>query len=483
MKKLISSKKLKFIFEKGEDYKTEFKEKADKSLAKEIVAFANSAGGQIYIGITDEGKIKGVDITNELKSQIEDIARKCDPKIPISLKAIQNIIIVEVKESKDKPHRCSSGFYIRSGASSQKLSRDEIWGFMEEEELFRFDRQICKRFKLKEHFDKEKLFSFMDRTNMEYNRRNYIQILENLELIKRQNSKILFKNAGVLFFSKNLDKFFSHAEVSCALFKGTDKHHDIIDRKIFNRDIINNVEDSISFLKKHLRLEYHFPSGQLQRKEVLEIPEDALREALINAVTHRNYLREGVSVTVEIFDDRVEIYNFGTLPKDLKRSDFGKRSSPRNPLIAQLMLRAKYIERMGTGIKKMRGLVKKAGLKPIKFDFTTFTTLTFYRNSLSGGIIKSPEVIAMENLIEKLKDYLSIKDKRANALLQILYQIENNTFSRSSFSKKHNMPLRTLDRNIIFLKKNNLISFEGSKRIGKHKVTEKYKALKKSNEK
>ncbi|MDE0119335.1 MAG: ATP-binding protein, partial [Bdellovibrionales bacterium] len=158
------------ILEKGEDYKTEFKEKVDKSLAKEIVAFANSSGGQIYIGITDENKIEGVDITNELKSQIEDIARKCDPKIPISLQVIQKekILIVEVKESKDRPHRCSSGFYIRSGASSQKLTRDEIWGFMEEEELFRFDRQICKKFKLKEHFDKEKLFSFMDRTRVEY---------------------------------------------------------------------------------------------------------------------------------------------------------------------------------------------------------------------------------------------------------------------------------------------------------------------------
>ncbi len=112
-------------------------------------------------------------------------------------------MIAEVLESKDKPHRCSSGFYICSGASSQKLSRDEIWRFMEEEELFRFDRQICKIFKLKEHFDKEKLFSFMDRTKMEYNRRNYLQILENLEIIKRKNLKILFKNAVVLFFSKN----------------------------------------------------------------------------------------------------------------------------------------------------------------------------------------------------------------------------------------------------------------------------------------
>jgi len=86
----------------------------------------------------------------------------------------------------------------------------------------------------------------------------------------------------------------------------------------------------------------------------------------------------------------------------------------------------------------------------------------------------------MEGLIEKLKEFLSIKDKRANTLLQILYQIENNTFSRSSFSKKNSIPLRTLDRNMIFLKRNNLISFEDSKRVGKYKVTDKYKALKKS---
>ena len=347
------------------------------------------------------------------------------------------------------------------------------------EEFFKFDRQVCKKFKLTEHFDKEKLFSFMDRTGVEYNRRNYIQILENLEVIKKQNSKILFKNAGVLFFSKNLDKFFPHAEVSCALFKGTEKHHNIIDRKIFNRDIINNVEDSLNFLKKHLRLEYHFPKGQLQRKEILEIPEDALREALINAVTHRNYLKEGISVTVEIFEDRVEIYNFGTLPKDLKRSDFGKRSSPRNPLIAQLMLRAKYIERMGTGIRKMRILVKKAGLKPIKFKFTTFTTLTFYRNSLSGGIIKSPEVIAVDNLSELLIEEPGIHRQNIDRMLQILFQIENETFSKNTFAIKYNIPLRSLTRYLTILKKQKLILFNGSKKKGEYKITAKYKSLKK----
>ena len=88
---------------------------------------------------------------------------------------------------------------------------------------------------------------------------------------------------------------------------------------------------------------------------------------------------------MEIFDDRIEIYNFGVLPKGSKRSELGKKSVPRNQLIASLMLKAKYIEGKGTGIKKMRSLVRKAGLKPIKFEFSNFTTVTFYRKPLPGG--------------------------------------------------------------------------------------------------
>ena len=377
---------LEAVLDKGENSKTEFKANKSEGLDREITAFANSKGGKIYIGVTDEGRVKGLEITNRLKSQIEDIAKNCDPKIAVSLKELkkEKVLIVEVPESENKPHRCSSGFYIRSGASSQKLSRDEIWEFMRDEELFEFDAIPCKKFDFKKHFDKKKLFFFLDISEMEYNKRDYIQLLENLGAAKKQGSKIVFNNAGALFFSRDLDRMIPHAEISCALFKGTDKSHPIIDRKIFNNDIINNVEDALGFLKKHLRLEYHFPTGQLQREEVLEIPEEALREALVNAVTHRDYLKEGVSVTVEMYDDRVEIYNFGGLPKGLKRSEFGKKSAPRNKLIASLMLRAHYIEKMGTGIKKMRRLIKEAGLKPIKFEFDSFTTLTFYRKPLKS---------------------------------------------------------------------------------------------------
>ena len=143
------------------------------------------------------------------------------------------------------------------------------------------------------------------------------------------------------------------------------------------------------------------------------------------------------------------------------------------------MLRAGHIEQMGTGIKKMRRLVKKAGLKPIKFKFTNFTTVTFYRPPYPFG--SSIELSKNDiNFSEKLSKLLGIKIKRTDQLLQILNSIENDNFSKLSFSKNHNIALRTLERDIKLLTKHKFIYFKGARKTGKYKITEKYKKLKKS---
>ncbi len=472
MKKAITLKALQSILRKGEDYKTEFKEEVYKKLDREIVAFANSSGGKIYIGITDDGEIKGVTITNKLKSQIEDIAKNCDPKVSISFQEMkkEKVLIVEVKRSKKKPHRCSSGFYIRSGAISQKMNTEEIRDFMEDEERIKFDRVRCKEFDYKKHFDKKKFFAFLDKAKITYERKNVIPLLENLKVAKKQGQKVIFNNAGVLFFSKNLEDIYFHTKISCARLKGTEKRH-VLDRKMFNKDILSNIDDALLFLQNYLRLKYDVVPGEIQRREILEIPEDALREALANAVTHRDYLNQGIYVDVEIYDDRVEISNFGGLPKGLKREQFGKKSVPRNHLIAALMVRVGHIEKMGTGIKKMRDLVKEASLKPIKFEFSNFTTVVFFRKPLSA-----------EKFISESKNFgvkFGAKGKKRDNLLKLLNAIDKeDDFSVVSFIKRENIALRTIENYIRFLKDNNLIYFEGAPKTGRYKVTEKYKKLK-----
>ena len=117
---------------------------------------------------------------------------------------------------------------------------------------------------------------------------------------------------------------------------------------------------------------------QLRREEIPEYPMAALREAITNAVMHRDWFNEGANVFVEIYSDRIEVSNPGGLPKGMLPSDLGHKSVRRNPLIADLLHRIEFIEKAGTGIKRMREEAKKYGSPEPKFDTTGFFTATFY---------------------------------------------------------------------------------------------------------
>ena len=478
--------KLKSILKKGETSKVEFKESVSSSLGKEMVAFANSSGGKIYIGITDKGTVRGINITNKLKSKIYDIARNCG-EVPISIKELENVLLITVKEGEDKPYSCPTGFYIRSGTNSQKINKGEMRDLLIDEGMIRFDNIPCKKFDYKKDFDKEKLFSFLDKSNLTYKKTSIIQSLINLGVAEKMGRKVVFNNAGALFFSKDLKKIHFHAEIACVLFKGLEKGR-IIDSGRFNEDLRTNIDEAVKFLEKNLRLEYRIVPGKLQREEILEIPIDALREAVINAVTHRDYFHTGVNVTIEIYDDRVEIYNFGGLPKGLNKKDFGEKSILRNKLIASLMQRLGYIERFGTGVRNMRKLVAKAGLPPIRFKFDEFFTIIFPRKLLypipenrGGNDTNGTKSGTKSGTNGTKSDFkrLGFNDKNTHKLLRILSLIELNIFSIESFVKEQRVARRTLLRDLRFLKEKGLISVEGSTRAAKYHVTEKYKKLKK----
>ena len=202
-------------------------------------------------------------------------------------------------------------------------------------------------------------------------------ILVNLGVAEKQEGKVLFNNTGILFFSKNLGDIYYHTAVTCALYKGVEKV-DVLDRRDFNGDIIGNIEGAMNFLKQYIPVRYEM-TGTPRRREVPEIPYGALREAVINAVAHRDYFEKGANVMVEMFDDRIEISNPGGLVKGLRSEDFGRKSILRNPNIAALLHRAGYIEKMGTGINKIRALLKGAGLPEPVFEFNGFFTVVFKR--------------------------------------------------------------------------------------------------------
>ena len=316
---------LDYVLELGEGQFIEFKESLDRNFAKEIVAFANASGGVVYLGISDTGKIKGIDISNKLKSKIQDIAYNCDPLIIISLTVINNILAVEIREGKNKPYSCSSGFYMRMGANSQKMKRDEILTLAIKTGKIRFDEQICPNFDWKD-FDNDKFQYYLKLAKIS-DILPKEEILTNLRVLTKDG----FTNTGVLFFAIDPSKYIGSARIRTVLFLG-DERVDILDKKEVDKGIIGNIEFAMTYLLEHVKVRYDIQ--KLARDEYPEYPEDALREAIVNAVVHRDYFVYS-EVAVEKLKGKIIINNPGGLI--FNKAKFGTTSFPRNKLIADLL--------------------------------------------------------------------------------------------------------------------------------------------------
>ncbi|MDD4162865.1 MAG: ATP-binding protein [Methanothrix sp.] len=456
------------ILEEGEGQKIEFKESL-ANLDKEMVAFANASGGRIFVGISDGRKIKGAKISNRLKSQVQDAANSCDPKVEIDLESFEDVLIIVVKEGEDKPYKCGSGFYRRVGPNSQKLSRSEIIEFLKSEEKIRFDDLRNSQFVYDEHFDSKKLDIFLRLAGISKIMDDQ-SILLNLGAAERlEDGRFIVNNTGILFFSKNLDYIYPHAAVTCALFQGTDKFM-VLDRRDFNEDLMSNIDGAMNFLKRYIAVRYEM-TGEARRREIPELPYDALREAIINAVAHRDYFERGANVMVEVYDDRIEISNPGGLPKGLSPDEFGKRSVLRNPRIAGMLLRADYIEKMGTGVRKMQRLMSEAGLSPLEFTFTSFFTVTFRKP------VAIKEKIVGEGFGEDFANSFSlkfgIKGEKLIRMVKMLEMLHRGNKIDAQVAEILGAKKRTFAYDIEFLRDEGLIEFIGAPKTGRYALTEK----------
>ena len=381
---------LDILLQDGEGVMLEYKEGLSSSFARELVALANTAGGRILLGVRDDGTVKGIADTNQLRARIQDIARNCDPPVKILLQRIGEVIAVTVRESDAKPVQCSDGYFWRQGAVTQKLSRDEIRDLFRSEGAIRFDTSLCPKFRYPQDFDREKYNAWLRLSGIT-GRPSAEDVLVNIEAAERSGGKLIFRNAGVLFFARNVRHFFNQAYITCLLAKGADKVH-ILDRKDFTGGIVSDIEDSLRFIERNTRTAYRIEG--LRREDVPEYPMKALREAITNAVMHRDWFMEGANVFVEIYTDRIEISSPGGLPKGMKLSDLGRKSVRRNALIADLLHRITFIEKAGTGIKRMREEAHDQRCPAPIFEENGFFTAIFYPN---------PEVRAQVGTTEEPK--------------------------------------------------------------------------------
>ncbi len=285
---MMDANKIQILVQEGEALTVEFKEHFTPRIDEDIVAFANTKGGIILLGIRDDRTVSGEKLTNDLKARINSVARNCNPPVQVKIKQSQNIIAIEAPQGEEKPYNCSSGYFRRLDGTTQKMTNHELRTMFQEHEKISFEEKTNRGVSWKD-ISREKIRSFLKEADIGIRKIIPQNILTSLSLVQKGR----ITNAGALMFASRVDKFIPHAESIFAAFKGTDKTN-IYDRNDVKDDLLTQFNGAVAFLKKHLNIRSEIRG--FDRFDIYEIPLDALREAVVNSIIHRDYAIKGTSI-------------------------------------------------------------------------------------------------------------------------------------------------------------------------------------------
>lgn len=401
-----------------ESESVEFKEILKDDINKEVVAFANTEGGTIYIGIDDKGTEVGVLEVDELYKRLTNIIRDTIvPDITMFTRyqlLANNVIKITVNEGSAKPYYLKkngmkpSGVYVRQGTSSVQATWEQIRQFIKlsDGDSFESTRSIFQDLTF-------------DSAKEEFNNRNIAFSEEKyLPLGLRDAEKDLFTNLALL-----LSDQCAHS-VKVAVFD--DPANTIfIDRREFSGSLFKQLHDTYDYLMLNNRTRSVIQG--LVRHDSMDYPPEAIREALLNALIHRDYAYSG-SIIINTNKERMEFISIGGLPKGLSKNDIRMGiSQPRNAKLAQIFFRLKHIEAYGTGIRRIYELYDDSNVEPeiVVSDNTfriTLPNMNYHRENEKNenSNLKAPKTTAqMQEVLDYLSEYGSMTEDELMELLDV----------------------------------------------------------------
>ncbi len=342
----------------SENITTEFKEIYVNDVKKEVIAFANTDGGTLYIGISDDGKVIGLDnpdfVMQQTANALKDgIKPDVMPFVKISDIVLEDkkVIKIEVSVGTNKPYYLSdkglkpSGVYVRKGSSSQPVSDEAI------RELI--IQTSGKTYESGRSINQDLSFVSFIKKMKERNLEVGDSQLRTLHLIGEDG---LYTNLALLLSDQ------CEHTLKLAVFQGTDKAV-FRDRKEFSGSVLKQLDDIFSAIDFYNKTSSSI--NGLYRIDKRDYDVEALREALLNCIVHRDYSFSG-STLVNIYDDRIEFVSLGGLVKGLTmEAVYMGVSQSRNPNLAAVFYRMKLIESYGTGIGKIRRAYKEISSEPV----------------------------------------------------------------------------------------------------------------------
>lgn len=378
----MTSEEFRQLISQQEGETLEFKREMPSSsdLAKLITAFYNTRGGVIVFGVEDKTR-RPVGVTNPQKIEegvINILRARCSldamPGIEIITYQGMEFVAATCPQGARKPYLVNGETrpYVRVGSSNREAQDEEIRRLYVEGSEGGFEALPCRQASLSD-LSEQLIDNYMrqrEETSGQPLGLSWEEILYRLGCTTKEGTRWVPTHAGVMLFDDDPQRFISQAEVACVRFKGTDVIS-YIDRRDLHGPLYQLVDDAEQFIYRHMKIGRRIEG--FVGVEYREYPQAAVREAIVNAVVHRDYSRRGQSIRIFMFDNRIEIYSPGTLPPGVsieKMRRLEPQSVQRNPIIVGVLrdLGSRYIERLGTGIRRMAQAMTEHGLPRPQFE-------------------------------------------------------------------------------------------------------------------
>lgn len=467
---------------KNIEYKVTLPDKSEKYM-KTIVAFANTQGGKLIVGIDDKThQVVGVenDILFELMDGIANaVSDSCVPQIipDIEPQTVdgKTVIVVTVEAGKNRPYYLKSkgkdnGTYIRVAGTSRQAFPEKIKELEMEGARISWDELTCVGYPVSEDATEklcQDIESFRKKAGMAEHSVKKEQLI-NWKILKQSEGQLLATNAYALLTSD----YFPFSKTQCAVFKGTDRAV-FLDKREFTGPIYTQIEEAVDFVLRSIRLGATIDG--LIRKEKYELPPEAIREMIINAHCHRNLLDESC-IQVAIYDDRLEVTSPGGLYNGLTYEEvMNGHSKIRNKGIANIFSQMGLVEAWGSGIKRIFNAAEEYGLPKPKFqEFDNMFRVELFRNNSMAMVEKkfgedSEKVRRKDGEdSEKTQIYeLTDTQKRIVELLR-----SDKQLSAKKIAEQLGLGSRSIEKNIKKLKTLGFLVRHGSPKNGYWEVTE-----------
>ncbi len=362
----------------GESETLEFKKSLtqQEEAIKTATAFANGNGGWVLFGVKPDGSIIGVDIgVNTLENLAEAFHHQTDPIIYPSITTIvvegRTVIAVRVPAGSDKPYTHQGAAYKRVGRTTQQLSRSEYEHYLLDRHTNGYETLPAIGAKW-EDLERNALERFLAARAPRawQSGADIVERAVTEKLAARLAEGVAPTIAGVLAFSTTPQSINPAWGITALMFRGREFQREAL---LLRQDLTGSVsaliDAAVSFVARNMRTFPIFPPGQTQRVDVTEYDLAAVREAVANAVAHRDY-SANAPIQIRLFDDRLEIQSPGPLPSELTIDNIlnGGFTRARNPILAQILLANGYMERAGFGIVFIRRQMQKLGAPAPDFE-------------------------------------------------------------------------------------------------------------------